>query len=238
MKHNSFAFSVALAGVVALVGSVRGLNAAEVSGKVKLSGTPPPEKTVVEAEAICGSFLTHKPLKTRHYVVGADNGLGNVFVYVKEGAQPTPPKREPPLLDQVNCEYVPYMMGVQVNQKFKIKNSDPTLHNVHATPKINKEFNFAQPVKGQVDERSFDKPEVLVRMKCDVHPWMFAYIGVMEHPYFAVTDKDGNYKIEGLPAGKYTIEAVHMKAGRKTAELTVAEADKKTLDLELSVPAQ
>jgi plastocyanin len=162
---------------------------------VKLKGTPPPELTINEAEPICGKFMTKKPLKTRHYVVGADQGLANVFVYIKSGAPKTPPSGEGPVLDQTSCEYVPYVMGVQAGQKFKIKNSDPAMHNVHATPKVNAEFNFAQPLKDQVNEKAFEKPEVTVRMKCDVHPWMFAYIGVTEHPYFAVTDKDGNFKI-------------------------------------------
>jgi len=105
-------------------------------------------------------------------------------------------------------------MGVMVNQKFKIKNSDPTMHNVHATPKVNTEFNFAQPIKDQVTERSFDKVEVPVRFMCNVHAWMFAYVGVFDHPFFAVTDKDGNFKISGLPNGKYTFEAYHVKTHR------------------------
>src|SRR6185503_12752654 len=99
------------------------------------------------------------------------------------------------------------------------KSSDAEMHNVHSTPKVagNQEFNFAQ-LKGQVNEKSFDKPEVLVRVKCDVHPWMFAYVGVLEHPYFAVSDKDGNFKISGLPDGKYTVVAYHLKTHGATNE--------------------
>ena len=96
-------------------------------------------------------------------------------------------------------------------QKIQFKNSDSTLHNVHGLPKINQEFNFGQPVKDQVNEKSFEAPEVLVRVKCDVHPWMFAYIGVLDHPYFAVSDADGNYKITGAADGKYTLIAYHLK---------------------------
>jgi hypothetical protein len=116
--------------------------------------------------------------------------------------------------------YDPYVLGVVTGQKFKIKNSDPELHNVHATPKVNKEFNFGQPIKDQVSERSFDQAEVLVRMKCDVHPWMFAYIGVVDHPYFAISDKDGNFKISGVPDGKYTIVAYHLKTHGANAGVT------------------
>ena len=104
----------------------------------------------------------------------------------------------------------------------------------------NPEFNFAQPVKGQENEKAFEKPEVLVRMKCDVHAWMFAYIGVVDHPYFAVTDKDGSFKISNLPAGEYTIEAFHQKIGKmgaKSQKIKVSDSDKKTVDFELEVPA-
>lgn len=221
--------------VGALAASVQLLPAAEISGKVKLDGTPPAEKKI-DFDAFCGK-LQPNPVTTRHYVVGADKGLANVFVYVKEGAKKTPPAGEAAMLDQAGCMYEPYVFGVVAEQKFKIRNSDAVLHNVHATPKINKEFNFGQPSKGMVSEKSFEKPEVLVRVKCDVHPWMFAYIGVCDHPYFAVTDKEGNFKISGLPAGKYTIEAMHLKAGAKTMEVTVADGDKKSADFTLKVPA-
>jgi hypothetical protein len=216
----------------ALTGSFYAASAAELSGKVKLKGTPKPE-VPIQLDATCGK-LHSKPVTTRHYVVGQDNGLGNVFVYVKAGAQKAAPTGEAPLLDQLNCVYEPYVFGVVAGQKFKVRNSDPLLHNVHPTPKVpgNKEVNFAQPVKGQVNEVAFDKPEVLVRIKCDVHPWMFTYAGVQDHPYFAVTDKDGNFKIPNLPNGKYTIEAFHLKAGAKTQEIEV-KGDKKDLNFEL-----
>ncbi|HXG46388.1 MAG TPA: carboxypeptidase regulatory-like domain-containing protein [Methylomirabilota bacterium] len=224
--------------VLAFAAVVPVATAAEISGKIKLNGTPPPEKTIT-MDAMCGK-LQPKPVTTRHYVVGADKGLANVFVYIKNADLKAPPAGEAQLLDQVGCMYEPYVMGVVTGQKFKIRNSDPLLHNVHATPKPgsgNKEFNFGQPVKGQVNEKQFDAPEVLVRMKCDVHPWMFAYVGVVNHPYFAVTDKDGNFKISGVPAGKYTVEAFHLKAGAKTQEVTVGADEKKALEFTLDVPA-
>ena len=113
-------------------------------------------------------------------------------------------------------------LGRSWARKSLFRNSDPLLHNVHGTPKVNKEFNFAQPVKGQENAVTFDKPEVFVRIKCDVHSWMFTYAGVCEHPYFAVTDKDGNFTIKNLPPGKYTLEAIHLKAGAKTQPITVS----------------
>ena len=210
---------------------------AEITGKIKLTGTPPPEKQIT-LDAMCGK-LAPGGLTTRHYVVGPDKGLANVFVYVKEGAKPTPATAAAPLLDQVGCEYTPYMLGVQTGQSFNVKNSDAVLHNVHALPKPggNKEKNVGQPVKGMVTPFVFDKPEVLVKFKCDVHPWMFAYVGVVEHPYFAVTDKEGNYKISGLPAGDYTVEAVHLKAGNKSEKIKVGGDEKKTQDFTLEAKA-
>ncbi len=133
--------------------------------------------------------------------------------------------------------FEPYMMGVVAGQTFQIRNSDPTMHNVHATPKINREFNLGQPLQGQVTERSFPLPERFIRLKCDVHPWMFAYVGVVDHPHFAVTGKDGSFKLPNLPAGKYTIEAFHLKAGTAIQEITVGADDKKTADFTLEFKA-
>jgi len=225
--------------VATLLGALQMASAAELSGKVKLNGTPKAEMPI-PLDATCGK-LQPGPVTTRHYVVGADKGLGNVFVYVKSTDLKAPPAGEAQMLDQAGCFYEPYVMGVVAGQKFKIRNSDPLLHNVHSTPKPgtgNKEFNFAQTSKGQVNEKQFDNPEVLVRLKCDVHAWMFAYVGVCTHPYFAVTDKDGNFKISGLPAGKYTIEAFHLKAGAKTQDIEVGADDKKSLEFTLDAPAQ
>ena len=212
-------------------------SAAEVHGKVKFSGTPAPEVTI-RMDAICGKLAGAAPVTTRHFVVGEGNGLGDVFVYISKGANPTPATGPGPLLDQKGCMYEPYIWGVVTGQEFTVQNSDAVLHNVHATPKVNKEFNFGQPLKGQKTTKSFDKPEVLVRVKCDVHPWMFTYVGVCDHPYFAVTDKDGNFKIPNLPAGTYTLEAHHRKAqgGTTTQEFTVGASDSKEINFTLSVP--
>ena len=215
--------------------------AAEITGKVKLKGTPKPEvKIDMSGQPFCQKAQEGKTVTTRHFVVSPDKGLANVFVYIKEGARKTPASGAQPVLDQVGCMYEPYVLGAVAGQQIKIRNSDATLHNVHATPVNNPEFNFAQPVKGQESEKAFEKPEVLVRMKCDVHQWMFAYIGVVDHPYFAVTDKDGSFKISNLPAGDYTIEAFHQKIGKmgaKSQKIKVSDSDKKTVDFELEVPA-
>jgi hypothetical protein len=220
MKNGYHFMKIQLFTALALIGSASLVSAADITGKVILKGTPPPEIKIDMASSpdkTCGA-AHNEPVTTRHYVVGKDGGLANVLVYVKSGLEGKtfPPTAAEPVLDQVGCIYEPYVMGVMVNQKFKIKNSDATMHNVHATPKANAEFNFAQPIKDQVNERSFDKPEVAVRFMCNVHAWMFAYVGVFDHPFFAVTDKDGNFKISGLPNGKYTLAAYHVKTHRDT----------------------
>lgn len=192
-----------------LVAGMASVQAADIVGKVTLTGTPPAEKSL-PLDPSCGKLWPNEKPKTRFYAVGADNGLADVFVYLKQ-ASGGPAPTKPVLLDQKGCEYIPYVVGLQVGQKLLVRNSDPVLHNVHATPKINKEFNLAQMAGGKDIERTFDQSEVFVRFKCDVHPWMFAYVGVVPHGYFAVTDKDGNFKIEDVPPGKYTLVAFHRK---------------------------
>jgi hypothetical protein len=206
-----------------------------VSGRVILQGTPPPPRTIV-LDAMCGKLHTNAVTEA-DYRVGEANGFADVFVYlqgVPEGVGATP-EGEAPLLDQQGCLYTPKVFGVLVNQKFKIRNSDALMHNVHAVPKSNSEFNFAQPVKGQVNEKAFSKPEVLLRIKCDVHQWMNTYVGVVPHKFFAVTDDKGHFRLPGgLPAGKYTIEAVHPKAGRVAQEITVTAGENQPVELTLS----
>jgi hypothetical protein len=131
--------------------------------------------------------------------------------------------------------FEPYVLGVVTGQKFRIRNSDPTLHNVHATSKVNREFNFGQGLKGQINEVSFPKPELLVRLKCDVHPWMFSYVNVMDHPYFAITDTNGFFRLPaGLPAGDYTISAVHLKAGELVQQVSLSDGEQRTLQFQFS----
>ena len=210
---------------VATLACVQGVPAGDVTGKVTLKGTPPPEKPIAFDDT-CGK-MQPAVTTTRHYVVGKEGGLANVFVYISkglEGKKFTPPA-DAVEVDQQGCNYQPYVSGVMAGHTVRIKNSDPIMHNIHALPKVdgNTEFNFAQPSQGDVNDtkwtESIKNPEVLVKLKCDVHPWMFAYVGVLPHPYFAVTDKDGNFKIANVPAGKYTLTAYHLKAhGAKPGE--------------------
>ena len=192
-----------------------------ISGTVKLEGTPPEARVIrMGSDPLC---MPEGPSTSEVVVVGPGNGLQNVFVYVKDGLGdrkfPTP--STPVELDQKGCKYVPHVFGAQVGQPVKIVNSDPTLHNIHALPKDNTEFNFGQPLKGMETTRMFDKPEVMVRFKCDVHGWMAAWGGIVAHPFFAVTKPDGSFEIKGLPAGTFTIETWHEQFGLQTQTVTV-----------------
>ena len=207
-------------------------------GFVNLVGTPKPE-IPIDLGRSCGPVNPNK-VTTRHFVVSPEGRLANVIVYLKQHTVPWKivyqDSGPPPLLDQVGCMFEPYVMGVFAGQKFLIQNSDPVLHNIRATPKLNREFNFGQPAQGQVSERSFSRPEVFVRVKCDVHPWMFAYLGVISHPFFAVTDTNGVFQIPaGFPPGAYIVSAAHVKAGELTQDIVVNEGESKALQFTFSV---
>ena len=163
-------------------------DAATLTGTIKFAAAPPAMGTIpMGADPYCQSQHT-TPAKDEEVVVGPAGELANVFVYIKDvkGSFAAPSKAE--VLDQKGCQYFPHVHGVMVGQPFEIKNSDATLHNVHAMAEINSPFNEGQPVQGMVSTKKFDKPEVPVRFKCDVHKWMGAYCGVFSHPYFATTN--------------------------------------------------
>ena len=193
-----------------------------ISGTIAYANGDPDMELIMDADPIC--LDAHKDeVAMSESVVADGGGLANVFVYVKSGLTGSyPPPSENALLDQKGCMYSPHVSGLQVGQKLVIRNSDPTLHNVHALPKKNQEFNQGQPFEGMELEKTFDQAEVMIPFKCDVHPWMASYIGVLDHPYFAVTGADGSFSIDGLPAGDFEVEAWHEKLGAKTMSISVA----------------
>jgi plastocyanin len=215
---------------------------ADVTGKITLKGAPPREVPIqMRTDPHCARM--HKEQQsTKHFVLGPGGGLGDVFVYIKEGLgdKKYPVPAEPVVLDQVGCFYTPYVFGVQTGQKIVIKNSDPTLHNVHirTDPKTkNKGSNRVQAPKGPDLSAAFQHPEIFVRFSCDVHPWMFAWAAVVDHPFFAVTSEDGTFKIADVPPGTYVLEAIHRKAGTLTTEVTVG-ADDQSVDFTMTAPAK
>jgi hypothetical protein len=202
--------------------------AGTISGRVVLEG-PVPEspKIKMTSDPACGT----SEMRAESFVVD-NGGLKNVFVYIKDGLgnkyifdTPT----DPVTIDQKGCHYVPHVVGVRTTQPLEIVNSDNTLHNVHGMPKSNDEFNQGQPVRGMKSDFTFKTPEVLIPLKCDVHSWMNAYVGVVDHPYFAVTSDGGRFELRGVPPGTYSVEAVHEKLGRMSLPVTLGEKDAKEL---------
>lgn len=215
MKMNSWILAAAV------VAAAQAATAADITGKITLKGTPPPEK-LLPLTPDCGK-LHATPPKTRFYVVGAKGELADVFVSLKGlSGKSTGASAPAAVIDQKACEYVPYVMAVQTGQKIIVKNSDTFLHNVHPMPAVagNKEVNKAQ-LPGTDLNFIFDNVETMLKFKCDIHPWMFAYVSVVDHPYFSVSAKDGTYKIANVPPGKYTVEVTHRKGGVLTKEIEV-----------------
>lgn len=203
-------YSTLLAGgLLGLTGVLGG----DIIGKVALKGTPPKEIEIV-FDPSCSAARKEAAGSTRFYVVNELGGLADVFVSLKnvEGDFPIPD--EALVLDQVGCEYMPYILAGRAGQKIVVKNSDPVFHNVHPTPRVkgNPESNNAQFAGGRDLEFVFEKPELFLRFKCDIHRWMFAYVCLVDHPFFAMTDKSGNYTIKNVPPGDYEIQVLHRKA--------------------------
>jgi hypothetical protein len=226
---------IALLGLVAAQFAV----AADITGVITLKGTPPKEAdiTPIKDDPTCGKLHTDLPT-THFFVVGAKGELADVVVSVQGvSAKSTGASAPPEVLDQKGCLYVPQILAVQTDQKILVKNSDPVLHNVHDTPTVagNDEKNIAQLPNGPDLTFSFSKPEEFVRFKCEVHTWMFAWISVMDHPYFSVSAKDGTFKIGNVPPGKYTLKAIHRKAGTLTREIEVKEGQPVKADFTFEV---
>jgi len=196
-----------------------------VIGVVKFEGAAPKaQKIDMSQDPACkGTNQTE--------TVVVDNGnLANVFVYVKDGLgnYSFEVPKEAVTLDQDGCRYHPHVMGVMAGQTVKIINTDKTTHNIHPSPKDNREWNESQPPGGAPIEKDFARPEVLIPVKCNQHPWMKMYIGVVKNPFFAVTGKDGKFELKGLPPGTYTIAAIHEKFGEQDQTVTIGPKESKT----------
>lgn len=215
--------------------------AATINGKINLEGQAPANAPIrMNADPEC-LRLNKTPQTQETFMVGKGGELGNVLVYVQDGlgGRTFPTATNSVTIDQQGCRYRPHVLAVMVGQPIEILNSDPTLHNIHATPKVNQEFNTAQPIKGMKTQHVFKakEPDVVVPFKCDVHGWMNAYAGVFDHPYFAVTDEDGDFSIKNLPPGTYTIAAWHERLGTQTQSVTVAAKDTKDANFTFKAPA-
>lgn len=204
---------------------------------MRFAGTPPPPGTIrLDGDKTCVELNQGAERQVTEVLTGEGNTLQNVFVYVKDGlnGRMYAPPTDPVVIDQQRCEYVPHVLGVQVGQPLAIRNSDPLLHNIRADAQINQPFNLGEPVPMTIT-RVFATREIMVPVKCDVHAWMRAYIGVLDHPFFAVTGSTGTFALKDLPAGTFTVEAWHEKLGTTTAQVNVGQGESQ--DITFTFPA-
>lgn len=209
--------------------------AGNVTGRVTFAGAVPTRTPIqVTSDKAC---IDQNPngITPEDIVVDGD-ALENVFVYVKDGLGdyyfdvPSDSVK----LDQRGCRYTPHVLGVRAGQPLAIVNSDDAPHNVHAMGTVNPAFNKSQALKNMADTKVFTKREVMIPFKCDVHPWMQAFVGVLDHPYFAVTTAGGLFELKGLPPGTYTVEAWHEKLGTKAQQVTIGPHESKELTFTFS----
>ncbi len=206
--------------------------AGSITGKIRFTGKAPAPK-VIDMSGDPACVEAHKGRAYDESLAVAPNGtLANAFVYIKTGlegkkfAVPT----QPVVIDQNGCWFRPRVMGVQTGQTFQVINSDPVTHNIHPMAMTNREWNHSQGAGDPPINRRFLQAEVMIPVKCNIHSWMRAYIGVLDHPYFAVSGEDGSFRIANLPAGTYTIAVWQEKLGTQEQQITVAPKEATTAD--------
>ena len=229
------------AGLVAVLGSPGiAVAASSITGTVTFAGTAPTLRPLtMDADPACAKKHSG-PVANDMLVLGSANSMGNVMVWVSKGlpaGKTYPAPTAPVVIDQKGCQYLPHVMGIMVGQPYKILNSDGILHNIHTLPTVNTAFNRAMPATVTVATTTFNKAEATFHIKCDVHPWMSAYLSVFTHPFFSVTSTDGKYTISGLDPGTYEITAWHERLGMQTASVTVGASDTKTQTFKFAAPA-
>lgn len=208
--------------------SVDSATAGEVNGKVRFIGKRPEHKIVNMDEDPQCQQLHHAPVFDDAVAVNRNGTLANVFIYVKKGLEGKTfkPPSTPAVMDQKGCWFVPRILGIATGQMLEVTNSDPVTHNIHPRAQINREWNHSQAQGAPPLERQFTQREIMIRVKCNIHHWMHAWIGVVDNPYFAVTGTDGTFALKNLPPGKYTIEAWQEALGSQEQEVTVSPSGK------------
>lgn len=199
-----------------------------VAGKVRFAGKrQPPKRIDMDEDPQCAAAHP-APAYDESLVVSRSGALANVFVYIRqglEGKQFRPPA-EPASIDQRGCWFHPRVVGIVTGQPLTVANSDPVAHNIHPRPHLNREWNQSQSPGAEPFTRRFARPEIMIRVKCDIHSWMRAWIGVVDNPYFAVTGADGKFEIGNVPAGEYTLEAWQEVLGKQQQKVNVTAAGK------------
>ena len=189
-------------------------NLGTIKGRVRLSGKPPGNAVIrMGLDPMCVKITEGKRVLQETAVTNADGGLANVFLRVQGSFPSTPLPTEPVTIDQRGCVYTPRVVGARVGQTIEVRNSDRLLHNVHSLSATGNSFNIGQPLAGMTYQFRLKDEEVMLRLKCDLHRWMTAYIGAVEHPYFAVSGSDGTFEMQNVPAGTYPIRAWHERYG-------------------------
>ena len=217
----------------AAVTQVDPATAGAITGKVSFEGTAPRMRRIsMAAVPECEGLHKGQAVLSEQVVLNDDGTLSNVFVYIKGGLEGKSfAKPEGAVhLNQKGCLYTPHVIGVQAGQELQIHTSDPTTHNIHPMPAKNREWNTSMAPGAQPLKRTFTRPEVMIPVKCNVHPWMRAYVGVVSHPFFAVTGADGSFEISGIPPGDYVVEAWHERFGTTEHNVTVGEKETPTAD--------
>ncbi len=211
---------------------VASADAATVTGLVKFEGTAPKMTNIqMSADPYCQSQHAGAPATEEDAVVGPGGELANVFVYIKDIKGNFAVPVTPVVIDQKGCQYHPHVNAVMAGQALQIKNDDATLHNIHALPVSNSQFNEGQPVQGMVSTKKLDKVEMTpFKIKCDVHGWMKSYMAVMPHPFFSVSATNGSFTISNLPPGQYTVVAWHEKYGQQEQQVNVGAKESKALN--------
>lgn len=213
-------------------------NEGTITGTIDFTGKVAPRQEIdMCADPVCAQ-LNFKPLNEDLLI--SNGRLANAFVYVKKSSVVDFYEFEKPsapvILEHKNCRYVPRVLGVQVGQSFRVLNSDATAHNTNAThgtdagTPTNRAHNVSQPPNGPAIEWEYQHPETFIKFRDNQHPWEQAYLGIFSHPFFAVSDENGIFRIEGLPPGNYSIVAWHEKLGERTAEITIAPLESRTLN--------
>jgi plastocyanin len=241
MRETGYRLWLAAGLVAVLVSPGVAVAASTVTGIVTFDGKAPALKPIdMGAEPVCAKKHSG-PAPNEMLVLGSGNTMANILVWVSKGlpaGKTFPVPKEPVVLDQNGCVYKPHVMGIMVGQAYRILNSDGILHNIHTLPTVNTSFNRGMPGTVKEATTTFAKPENVFHIKCDVHPWMSAYIGVFTHPFYSATSTDGKFTVSGLDAGTYEITAWHEKLGTQTASVVVSGTDTKTQNFKFAVPAK